>query len=335
MIVLFTVLILLVILVNGWTDAPNAIAGCISTRAMTPPAALAMAAICNFVGAVGMALLSTRVAETLFGIVDFGENAEIALASLSAGLCAVVLWAFAAWRFGIPTSESHALISGITGAALAHTMSFSSVNPKEWGLVLLGLVATTIPACLLGFLFSFFLQKILSRRERRRVMRSFLRTQRASAALSALLHGAQDSQKFMGVYLLGLSLVKPSLSESATLPFSIVLICASVMTLGTMLGGAKIIKKVGVDMIDLDAAGGSASDAASSVVLAVCSFLGIPASTTHSKACAMMGTGLVKRGGIDLRIVGEMLAAWALTFPICGAIGFLLSRLFSLILVAH
>jgi len=335
MIVLFTVLILLVILVNGWTDAPNAIAGCISTRAMTPPAALAMAAVCNFVGAVGMALLSTSVAETLFGIVDFGESAEIALASLSAGLCAVVLWAFAAWRFGIPTSESHALISGLTGAALARHMSLSAIHPKEWGLVLLGLVATTIPACLLGFLFSAVLQKILKKRERRRVMRSFLRTQRVSAAMSALLHGAQDSQKFMGVYLLGLSLVKPSLKDGASLPFSIVLICASVMTLGTMLGGAKIIKKVGVDMIDLDAAGGSASDAASSVVLAACSFLGIPASTTHSKACAMMGTGLVKRGGIDFRIVGEMLAAWALTFPICGAIGFLLARLFSLLLVAH
>ncbi len=335
MTILFTVFILLVILVNGWTDAPNAIAGCISTRAMTPPAALAMAAVCNFVGAVGMALLSTRVAQTLYGIVDFGKNAENALSSLTAGLAAVVLWALIAWRFGIPTSESHALISGLTGAALARTMSFDAINPQEWGLVLLGLFATTLPAALLGWLFLSVLQKFLAGREYRRVMRNFLRTQRASAALSALLHGAQDSQKFMGVYLLGLSLTKPSLRESGTLPMPIILICASVMTLGTMLGGAKIIKKVGVDMIDLDAAGGSASDAASSVVLAVCSFLGIPASTTHSKACAMMGTGLCKRRGIDLRIVGEMIAAWTLTFPICGAIGFLLARLFSHLPLVH
>lgn len=329
MMILFTVLILLVILVNGWTDAPNAIAGCISTRAMTPPAALAMAAVCNFVGAIGMALLSTRVAQTLSGIVDFGGNAKESFAALSAALAAVVLWAIIAWRFGIPTSESHALISGLTGAALAERMSFDAINPREWGLVLLGLFATTLPAALLGWLFSSFLQKILVRRERRRVMRSFLRTQRASAALSALLHGAQDSQKFMGVYLLGLSLTTPSLRETTALPLPIVLICASVMSLGTMLGGAKIIKKVGVDMIDLDAAGGSASDAASSVVLAICSFLGIPASTTHSKSCAMMGTGLCKRGGIDFRIVSQILAAWALTFPFCGAIGFLLARLFS------
>lgn len=329
MMILFTVLILLVILVNGWTDAPNAIAGCISTRAMTPPAALAMAAVCNFVGALGMALLNTKVAQTLLGIVDFGEQSEDALASLSAALAAVVLWAFIAWRFGIPTSESHALISGLSGAALAERMSLDAINPREWGLVLLGLFATTLPAVLLGWLFSSVLKKFLAGRERRRVMKNFVRTQRASAALSALLHGAQDSQKFMGVYLLGLSLTKPALRESVSLPLPIVLICASVMTLGTMLGGAKIIKKIGVDMIDLDAASGSASDAASSVILAVCSFLGIPASTTHSKSCAMMGTGLCKRGGIDLRIVSQILAAWALTFPICGVIGFLLARLFS------
>ena len=326
---LFTALILLVILVNGWTDAPNAIAGCISTRSMTPRAALAMAAVCNFVGALGMALVNTRVAQTLGGIVEFGGPPEEALASLSAGLCAVVLWALVAWRFGIPTSESHALISGLTGAAFAERMSTDAINAHEWGLVLLGLFATTLPAALLGWLFSSVLRKFFARRERRRVMRYFLRTQRASAATSALLHGAQDSQKFMGVYLLGLSLIKPSLKETDSLPLSIILICASVMTLGTMLGGAKIIKKVGMDMIDLDAAGGSASDAASSTILTVCSFFGIPASTTHSKACAMMGTGLGKRGGVDFRIASQILAAWALTFPICGVIGFLLARLFS------
>ena len=133
MIVLFTVLILLVILVNGWTDAPNAIAGCISTRAMTPRAALAMAAVCNFVGAIGMALLNTRVAQTLLGIVNFEDDNRKALWSLSAALCAVVLWALVAWRFGIPTSESHALISGLTGAALADRMNLDAINTREWG----------------------------------------------------------------------------------------------------------------------------------------------------------------------------------------------------------
>lgn len=330
MIVLFTVLILLVILVNGWTDAPNAIAGCVCTRSLSPSAALTMAAVCNFVGAVGMAALSSRVAETLYGIVDFGECADVALASLSAGLCAVVLWALIAWRFGIPTSESHALISGITGAALARRMSFDAINPEQWRLVLVGLLVTTVPAFLLGALFYRILLSLVAKSSRRKTMLRFGRTQIVSAAVSALLHGAQDSQKFMGVYLLGLSFVQPKQAEEGALPHYVVLVCAAVMTLGTMLGGAKIIKKVGCDMTALDAAGGSASDAASSVVLAACSFLGIPASTTHSKASAIMGTGLCKTRGIDLRVAGQILGAWAMTFPFCGAIGFLLSYLFTL-----
>ena len=327
MIALFTVLILLVILVNGWTDAPNAIVGCVSTRSLSPSQSLGLAAVCNFVGAIGMALFHPAVARTLFGIVNFGNDPDASLRSLCAALCAVILWAVVAWRFGIPTSESHALISGMTGAALATRGGLDAIHPEQWRLVLIGLVATTLPACLLGYLFYRFLQWILHDRARRPTMQYFARAQCVSAATSALLHGAQDSQKFMGVYMLGLSFCTTQGNGNGAIPLPIVLICAAVMTLGTMLGGARIIKKVGCDMTELDAAGGSASDAASSAVLSVCSVLGIPASTTHSKACAMMGCGLCKKGGVDFRIVCEMLSAWTLTFPICGGIGFILARL--------
>ena len=329
MIIMLTVLILLVVLVNGWTDAPNAIASCVSTHSLSPSSALTLASACNFVGAVGMALISPRVAKTLYGIVDFGDDPRSALCALCAGLCAVVMWATVAWRFGLPTSESHALISGITGAAIANRMSLDAVNFEQWRLVLIGLVSTTLPAFLLGLVFYKALIFILRSLPRRNVMRHFYRAQRISAASSALLHGAQDSQKFMGVYMLGLSIYSKNYHSSDSIPIEIVLICAGVMTLGTMLGGSRIIKKVGCDMTDLDAVGGSASDSASSAVLFICSCFGIPASTTHSKACAIMGTGLCKRGGVDLRIVGQMVSAWALTFPICTALGFLLSLMMS------
>lgn len=329
MIIVLTVLILLVILVNGWTDAPNAIASCVSTHSLSPSAALTLASICNFVGAVGMALISPRVAQTLYGIVDFGDDPNSAVCALCAGLCAVVLWATIAWRFGLPTSESHALISGITGAAIANRMSLDAVNFEQWRLVLIGLVSTTVPAFILGFLFYKILLFVLRSLPRRHVMRHFYRAQCVSAASSALLHGAQDSQKFMGVYMLGLSMYSKSYHSSDSIPLHIVLICAGVMTLGTMLGGSRIIKKVGCDMTDLDAIGGSASDSASSVILFICSCLGIPASTTHSKACAIMGTGLCKRDGVDLRIVGQMVCAWTLTFPICTVLGFFLSLIMS------
>jgi PiT family inorganic phosphate transporter len=125
---IFTVLILLVVLVNGWTDAPNAISGCIGTRAMSPQKALILAAICNFCGAFGMAIISPRVAYTLYNIADFGDDPKKAIVSICAGLSAVIVWATFACKFGLPTSESHALISGISGAALATTKSTDAIN---------------------------------------------------------------------------------------------------------------------------------------------------------------------------------------------------------------
>lgn len=329
MILSFTVLLLFVILVNGWTDAPNAIAGCVSTRALSPGGALTLAAICNFSGAVAMAALYSGVAKTLFGMVSFGEDPQDALAALCSALVAVILWGVLAWRFGLPTSESHALISGMTGAALAQKGSLAAINGEEWGRVILGLLATTLPAYLFGFLIYRILLSCLANARRRTVMAYFRRTQILGAAGSAFMHGAQDSQKFMGVYLLGLALHDSASDPPETIPLSVILITASVMTLGTMIGGARIIKKVGCEMTDLDAVGGTSADLASTAVLYLCSVLGIPASTTHSKSCAIMGTGLCRRGSTNPRVVAEMLGAWILTFPACGIIGYALSSLFT------
>ena len=326
--ILFTVLILAVILVNGWTDAPNAISTCVSTRSLSPSGALALAAVCNFAGSMGMALINSRVAQTIFNIVDFSAYPDAALPALCAGMCAVVIWALIAFRFGIPTSESHALISGITGAAVASSMSFAAVNTSEWLLVLSGLLLSTLPAFLFARIIHSLMTLILGRINRRKVINHFMRAQRISAATSALMHGAQDSQKFMGVFMLGFSLLGGNgAKESFEIPFFVILVCSAMMTLGTLIGGGRIIKKVGMDMVDLDASGGTASDMASSAVLTLCSFFGIPVSTTHSKTCAMMGVGSRGAGGADKKIITEMLLAWILTFPICGAIGFLLSFL--------
>ena len=321
MIIVITVLILLVILVNGWTDAPNAIAGCVSTRAASPTSALILAAVCNFTGAVIMFFISSEVAATLYNIVDLGDDPRSALLALAAGLSAVIIWATLAFIFGLPTSESHAMISGISGAAIARCGSFSALNIREWSFVLGGLFATTLPPFILGFVFYRAVCFFLKKTDRRGTILYFSRAQKISAAISAFLHGAQDSQKFLGIYLLALTLLGIDASNEKLL-ILLLFICASVMTLGTMLGGARIIKKVGIDMTDLDAAGGSAADAASSAVLFLCSLMGIPASTTHSKTCAIMGTGLCKSGGINLRIASQMLGAWGLTFPACGALGY-------------
>lgn len=329
--ILFSLLVLGVAAVNGWTDAPSAIAGCVSTRALSPKGALVLAAISNFCGAVVMALLCPRVAKTLYGIASFGADTEASLLSLSVALLTVIIWASAASFLGLPTSESHALISAVSGSALASTMSFSSIGGEEWLRVLLGIIISTLPVVL----FSVFIYKISVRifrkQDRRRTMAYFTRVGRVSAAISSFLHGAQDSQKFIGVYMLGLSFMKNSTlsteQEIFSIPIHLALICAAAMTLGTFIGGSRIIKKVGCDMTELDPLSSSAADTASSSFLGVCSFLGIPTATTHAKTCAIIGVGLCKRGATKPKIVAQIFLGWLLTFPICALLSFLLSIL--------
>ena len=324
--IVFTVLILSVALVNGWTDAPSAIAGCVSTRSLSPTRALIMAGLCNFAGAVIMAFIRPGVAETLYGIADFGNNPKSSLISLCCALIAVIVWATAACFFGIPTSESHALIAGMTGAALASNMSLSSIRAEEWNSVILGILISTLPVIIFAFIIYKISSHIFSNQDRRGTLRYFRRVQILSAGTGAFLHGAQDSQKFIGVYLLGLSFLgKHSPTDNFTIPLYVIIIFASAMTLGTMIGGSRIIKKIGCDMTKLDPLSSSAADTASSAVLGVCSFLGIPTATTHAKTCAMMGVGLCKKHNTNPKIVFELFLGWFLTFPACTLIGFLLS----------
>ena len=323
---LFVVTVFAVIVVNGFTDAPNAIATCVSSRAMSPRGAVVLAGICNFLGAVTASVFSSEVAETVYSIVDFGEDSVLALSSVFAAMCAVVIWAVVAFLFGIPTSESHALMSGVVGAAIGGRMSLDAVDFKYIAIVLAGLVISTLPAYFLSKWIYTLVVRIFSFHDRRRSMRCFLRAQRASAAVSAFLHGAQDSQKFAGVLMLGIgmSAYSGSVSSSAfQIPISISMACATAMTVGTFFGGSRIIKKVGDDMVRLDASAGTAADAASSAVLALCTVSGIPVSTTHSKTSAMMGAGSKTSTGVNRVVARQMIAAWLLTFPCCAALGFL------------
>ena len=139
MLLVSTILTLGVILVNGWTDAPNAIATCVSTRAIEVRKAIIMAAIFNFLGVLVMTTINSSVAFTIYNMVDFGYDSRLALVALCAAMAAIVIWATAAWYFGIPTSESHALIAGISGAAVAIQNSFSGINWAEWIKVIYGI----------------------------------------------------------------------------------------------------------------------------------------------------------------------------------------------------
>ena len=233
-----------VLLVNGWTDAPNAIAGAVVTGAMSFRRAVLLAAVCNFLGVLWVTAVEPAVAETVYSIAAFDGGPEEASLALCAAMAAVVLWAAAAWWWGIPTSESHALVAGLTGAAVALEGSFSCIRWQRWGLVLLGLVLSTA----LGFWAGRWAEKIT--RECRWSAGVFRRLQIPGAAGSALLHGAQDGQKFLGVFLLGAALAQGRQGGSIqAIPLWLMVLCAVFMALGTGIGGRRIIDTVGRDMV--------------------------------------------------------------------------------------
>lgn len=326
-------LTLAVILVNGWTDAPNAIATCVSTRAMKPKAAILMAAVFNFFGVLVMTMITPKVAYTIYNMVDFGQETHKASVALCAALVAIVLWATAAWKFGIPTSESHALIAGISGAAIALQGSFEGINPAEWLKVIYGLVLSTFLGFVFGWLMTKLTESMFKWFDRRHTKKFFKGAQVFGGASMAFMHGAQDGQKFMGVFLLGIFLVGGNANVTEfSIPIWLMILCSLVMGLGTSIGGYKIIKSVGMDMVKLETYQGFSADAAATGCLLLSSLTGIPVSTTHTKTTAIMGVGAAKRiKAVNWSVVKEMVLTWVLTFPGCGLLGYIIAKVFMLV----
>ena len=329
---LITVLLTMgVILVNGWTDAPNAIATCVSTRSMAPRPAILMAAVMNFLGVAVMTTFNASIAMTIYNMVDFGNNAQEALVALCAAMVAIVVWATAAWRFGIPTSESHALIAGLSGAAIAVHGSLQGINGAEWIKVIYGLLISSVLGFAMGFLIARLIALLFRSANRQDTQGFFRGAQIGGAAAMAFMHGAQDGQKFMGVFMLGVFLSQGvSTATSFIIPLWLMILCSLVMGLGTSMGGMRIIKTVGMDMVKLEKHQGFAADIAAAGCLLISSLTGIPVSTTHTKTTAIMGVGASRRlSTLNLGVVKEMMLAWILTFPGCGLVGFLMAKLFA------
>ena len=328
---LITVILTLgVILVNGWTDAPNAIATCVSTRAITPRAAILMAAVFNFLGVFVMTIINANVAETIYNMVDFGGESGEALIALCAALFAIVSWATAAWYFGIPTSESHALIAGISGAAIALQGGLKGINGNEWMKVIYGLVLSTILGFALGWITVKTVEFLFKGFDRKKTSEFFNDAQVLGGAAMAFMHGAQDGQKFMGVFMLGMFLAGGQADvNNFVIPIWLMVLSSAVMALGTSIGGYKIIKAVGMDMVKLEKYQGFSADLAGAGCLLISSVVGMPVSTTHTKTTAIMGVGAAKRlSSVNWGVVKEMVLTWVLTFPGCGVIGFFMAKLF-------
>lgn len=333
MLLFSAVLTLGVILVNGWTDAPNAIATCVSTRAIGVRKAIIMAAIFNFLGVLVMTSINSSVAYSIANMVNFGDDSKSALIALCAAMAAIVVWATVAWYFGIPTSESHALIAGISGAAIAINNSFSGINGAEWIKVLYGILISTILGFAMGFVCSKLTVAVFRNKNRIKCEKFFSTAQVAGGAAMAFMHGAQDGQKFMAIFLLGAALTSGNAHVSEfSVPIWLMILCSLVMGLGTSIGGYKIIKSVGMDMVKLKPYQGFAADFAATACLLLSSLTGIPVSTTHTKTTAIMGVGAARRiSNVNWSVVKDLVLTWVFTFPGCGILGYGMAKLFLLI----
>lgn len=330
-ILLMTVALTLgVIFVNGWTDAPNAIATCISTRCMRVRPAILLSAGFNFLGVLVMTRINASVASTISNMVDFGGNTNEALIALCAALFSIVVYSVTASWFGIPTSESHSLIAGLTGAAIAINNGLGGVNGAEWVKVLYGLVMSLLLGFSSGWLICKLLTWVCAGLDRRKANGFFRYAQIFGAAAMSFMHGAQDGQKFIGVLFLGVAFCNGQSSVSGVvIPVWLMLLCSTVMGLGTSVGGEKIIKSVGMDMVRLEKYQGFAADLSAAFCLLLSSLFGIPVSTTHTKTSAIMGVGAVKRlSAINYGVVKDMMLTWVFTFPGCGLISFAMAKLF-------
>jgi len=310
------------IFVNGWTDSPNAIATVVSTRVIKPKPAIAMAALCNF---LGVFLSGSAVAETTKTMVEIGKGNE-ALITLGAAQLSIVLWSTSAWKFGIPTSESHALIAGLMGAGISLN-GFKAVNGGAVIKVFWGLAISSVVGFVLGFAATKAIELSCANVNRRKANRFFSFGQMASAALMAFSHGAQDGQKFFGVLLLVLTVGE--IKTGGPVPLLLMLACSLIMAFGTSIGGYRIIKTMGVDMVNLEKYQGFAAEIVASGSMLAATAFGIPLSTTNTKATAMMGAGATRGlGAVNWGIAKEMVVAWVLTFPACLILGYLFAVFF-------
>src|SRR3989338_10395 len=316
-------LILAAEFVNGWTDAPNAIATVVSTRTLTPRKAVLLATVLNIAGA----FTGTAVASTIGkGIVKTGV---IDLATVAAAMIAIIFWSTLAWRYGIPTSESHALIAGLSGAGLA-TAGPSVLLWDGWSKVLTGLLFSTFLGTGCGWFIAKIIQSIFSRFSPHLCRKIFGKAQIISSAFMAFSHGSNDGQKFIGAF--SLALLLGGTIDKFSVPFWVIILCAAVMGIGTSIGGMRIIKTMGLKMVKLETYQGFSAETSSASTIILASFLGIPLSTTHTINTSIIGVGVAKRrSAVRWKVVLRIVYAWLLTFPICGAMAFLTTYLFRII----
>jgi PiT family inorganic phosphate transporter len=300
---------------NGFHDTGNAMATSIATGALPPRVAVALSGLLNLVGA----FLSLAVAATIAsGLVD---TKLVTLTVVAAGLAGGIIWNLVTWLFGIPSSSSHALIGGVIGSTIAaagghavlwHGLTSKVVIPAVLSPIIAGLVAAT------GTWLLYRISRSLTQGAR---SHGFRIGQIGSACMVSLAHGTNDAQKTMGVITLAL-IANGTLHAKSNAPFWVILACALAISIGTYLGGWRVIRTLGKGLVEIEAPQGMAAESASAAVILLSSSFGYSLSTTHVATGSIIGTGLGKRGAeVRWNVAGRMATAWIFTLPSAGIVG--------------
>ncbi|HKO47254.1 MAG TPA: inorganic phosphate transporter [Polyangiaceae bacterium] len=312
--------------VNGMHDSANSIATIVSTRVLSPRVAVAWAAFFNFIAF--LVFESTVASNIAHGV----KASVVSLTVVAGGLIGALIWDILTWWWALPSSSSHALLGGFAGAAVAKA-GFGSLDLHFLGKTAIFIVLSPVLGLLLGGATMRLLMALFGKRSPRFVDHTFRRGQLISAALYSLGHGGNDAQKTMGIITAAL-IATGHLSRHAddrSVPLWVVLSCHAAMALGTMTGGWRIVRTLGMGVAKLQPVGGFAAETSGALSLFVATKLGIPVSTTHTIAGAIMGVGSVtKLSAVRWGVASRMLLAWVLTIPCAGlisALAFLIATL--------
>jgi PiT family inorganic phosphate transporter len=321
--VLIIILAVLFDIANGWHDCANAIATVVSTKVLSPMTAVALAAGMNILGA----FLTTAVAKTVgTGIADPKAVTDTVII---AALLSAILWNLITILMGLPVSSSHALFGGIAGAAVAHG-GLGILNTSGIVKILTSLLISPIFGFAIGYLFMKLILSLFGRLSPGAISKYFGRLQILSSSFMAFGHGSNDAQKAMGI--ITMALFSAGKIDTMEVPKWVILICALAMGFGTLFGGWKIIKTLGVKMLKLEPIHGFAAETSSAAIIVATSHFGLPVSTTHVVSTAILGVGATKRlSAVRWGIAGKIVMAWILTLPACIGMAWGIEKLLAMI----
>ena len=301
--------------INGFHDTANAVATAVSTRALTPRRAILLAAIMNFIGALTFTGVAGTITKDIVNPFELHNGLVVVLAAI----ISAIIWNLVTWFYGIPSSSSHALIGSIAGAAIASTGSFMDIHYQGFTKIIIVLIISPIIAFCVGYIMYSIVKIVFKNANLTRSNRNFRFFQIFTAALQSFSHGTNDAQKSMGI--ITLALIVADVQHQVEPQLWVKVACATAMGLGTAIGGWKIIKTVGGNIMKIRPANGAAADLSSALTIFVASSLHFPLSTTYVVSSSILGVGAANRvKGVKWSTAQRMVITWVITLPISAVL---------------